>query len=511
MLIASVFSGLSLSSLSVEIGLAILSIIVVRCVYRIYWHPLAKFPGPAYAACFSLSSAIISVLKKEPQWIKYLAEKYGHDTPIRIQPNMLLFPQPSALKEIYWDPKCNTKSGLYGTGVLGPPHLFTTLSGDEHRELRKALGGPAWTIGSLKNNWEERFDYQVQLLVEKLNEKARTKESVVLSDKVAEFAADIMTMVSFTDPFGFVKNGRDERRILTNWREGLDFFGFVGRFKFFQTHIITLPGIAARLLPKITDETGMGWLMAEANKQVSQRESEMSKGKLQEKPDFLQHCLDARMNGEPLSPLQKRAHVTLLIQAGADTTGTALGSTLRFLVMSPEILKKAQKEIEAADAAGLLSTPVKFEEVRQHLPYFVACIKEGMRLNPPATNLFARVVGPEGKRFGEFFIPPGTEITSQSYVVQRHPKFYAPDPDAFRPERWLVSEKKANEMDAASFVFGMGPRVCIGKDIALMELYKLLPELIRRFQFDLVKAGEYVVAGGVAYNKDFIVKVNTRS
>lgn len=61
--------------------------------------------------------------------------------PIRISPNILLLPQPSALKDIYWDPKCNQKMSLYGTGALGPPHLFTTLDSDEHKALRKALGG----------------------------------------------------------------------------------------------------------------------------------------------------------------------------------------------------------------------------------------------------------------------------------------------------------------------------------------------------------------------------------
>lgn len=55
---------------------------------------------------------------------------------------MLLFPRPSALKDIYWDPKLNQKAGLYGTGILGPPHLFTTLDGDTHKSLRKALAGP---------------------------------------------------------------------------------------------------------------------------------------------------------------------------------------------------------------------------------------------------------------------------------------------------------------------------------------------------------------------------------
>ncbi|KAK2735172.1 hypothetical protein FQN55_002262 [Onygenales sp. PD_40] len=509
MLLSSI-ATLSASSVFIGTGVLFVTFFIVRSFYRIYWHPLAKYPGPAYAACSSIPSAIISVLRKEPQWIQHLVKQYGNDTPIRILPNLLVFPQPSALKEIYWDPKCNTKTGLYGTGILGPPHLFTTLDGDEHRDLRKALAGSPWSIGSLKNHWETRFDDQVQLLVRKLIEKAQTGESFVLSDKVAEFAADIMTMVSFTSPFGFVENGRDERLILQNWREGLDMFGFVGRFKFFQTHIIKIPGLAARILPKLTDPAGMGWLMGEADRQVSTREEQIKQGIAIGKPDFMQHCLDARMHGKPLSAIQKRAHVTLLIQAGADTTGTALGSILRFLITGPEQLKKAQKEIKDADDAGLLSTPVKYEEVRQHLPYFVACIKEGLRLNPPATNLFGRVIGKEGKTVDRFFLPPGTEVTSHAYVVQRDPELYAPDPDAFRPERWLVSEEKANELDAVSFAFGIGPRVCLGKDIAIMEIYKLLPELIRRFEFQLVKSGEYVVAGGVAYNKNFIVKAKRR-
>src|SRR5690242_10402833 len=89
-------------------------------------------------------------------------------------------------------------------------------------------------------------------------------------------------------------------------------------------------------------------------------------------------CLDARLpDGSPLTASQKRAHVTLLIQAGADTTATAMGCILRYLVTHPAALTKARAEIESADKAGLLSAPIQFEEARQHLPYFVSCIKEG--------------------------------------------------------------------------------------------------------------------------------------
>jgi cytochrome P450 len=191
-------------------------------------------------------------------------------------------------------------------------------------------------------------------------------------------------------------------------------------------------------------------------------------------------CLDARYSdGSPLTASQRRAHVTLLIQAGADTTGTALGSILRFLATDLAAFAHARAEIDAADKDGVLSQPIQFEETRKHLPFFVASIKEGLRLNPPASNLFARMVPQSGKVIDGHWIPAGTEITSHAYTVQRYPAMYS-DPEEFKPERWMVSEKKNFELEAAQFSFGMGPRVCLGKDIALMELYKLLPEVSLR-------------------------------
>jgi cytochrome P450 len=174
--------------------------------------------------------------------------------------------------------------------------------------------------------------------------------------------------------------------------------------------------------------------------------------------------------------VQKRAHVTLLIQAGADTTGTALGSILRFLVTDPAAFARVRAEMNLAEEHGLLSQPIQFEETRKHLPFFVACIKEGLRLNPPAPNLFPRVVPEGGKVIDGHFIPAGTDVTSHAYTVQRNPSFYE-DANEFKPKRWMEDEKRSFELEAAQFTFGVGPRVCLGKDIALMEIYKLLPEV----------------------------------
>lgn len=84
------------------------------------------------------------------------------------------------------------------------------------------------------------------------------------------------------------------------------------------------------LLPSTSDDHGMGYLMAEADRQVTNRENEIEEGTYKaEQPDFMQWCLEARRFGKPLTGVEKRAHCTLLIQAGADTTGKCISNHLR--------------------------------------------------------------------------------------------------------------------------------------------------------------------------------------
>jgi hypothetical protein len=210
------------------------------------------------------------------------------DHPIRISPTMLLFPKPSAFKDIYRDPQCNTRAGMYDSGALGPPHLVSTIDGEKHRVLRKALSNAPWSIGPLKNAWESRFDDHVSLLIKKLGEHAEAKRTICLSDKVAEFAADILSIVSFTQPFGSVEKQRDEKYLLTNWRKGLTFFGFSGRFRFFRERILRLPIVGFWLLPTTSNDYGMGWLMSEADRQVTMREKQNEEKPFDGRPDFLQ-------------------------------------------------------------------------------------------------------------------------------------------------------------------------------------------------------------------------------
>jgi hypothetical protein len=97
-----------------------------------------------------------------------------------------------------------------------------------------------------------------------------------------------MSMIAFGVPFGSVKNQRDEKNILGNWRKGLPFFGFVARCRFFREDIVKLPKIGLMFLPSMSNTSGMGWLMCEADRQVSAREEEIKEEAPEGEPDFLQ-------------------------------------------------------------------------------------------------------------------------------------------------------------------------------------------------------------------------------
>ena len=66
----------SLSALAL-LGITVTTALAYRIIYNLYFHPLAKYPGPWYAGAFSLSAALISVFRVEHYWLHSLVKEYG--------------------------------------------------------------------------------------------------------------------------------------------------------------------------------------------------------------------------------------------------------------------------------------------------------------------------------------------------------------------------------------------------------------------------------------------------
>lgn len=191
------------------------------------------------------------------------------------------------------------------------------------------------------------------------------------------------------------------------------------------------------------------------------------------------------------------SHSLSHILAGSDTTAASLRSVFYHLCRNKSAHTKLLSEIDAADAAGNLSNPVTFAEAQQ-LPYLGAVIREALRMHPAVGLLLERVVpstgftipasatGPQINK--DIHLPPGTVIGTNPWCLARDTSIYGPDADSFRPERWLeASPEELKMMDRNDFAFGAGARTCLGKNISLLEMYKFVPEVLRRVEFEMVE------------------------
>jgi len=107
-----------------------------------------------------------------------------------------------------------------------------------------------------------------------------------------------------------------------------------------------------------------------------------------------------------------------------------------------------------------------------------------MRLHPGVGFPLERYVPEEGLKVGDVFLPRGTIVGMNAWVVHHDRTVFGEDANEFRPERWIEAEPEELRMMEKCFLsFGAGTRTCIGKNISMMEMSKMVPQLLRDFDF----------------------------
>lgn len=183
------------------------------------------------------------------------------------------------------------------------------------------------------------------------------------------------------------------------------------------------------------------------------------------------------------------------IIAGSDTTSTAMAATLFYLVRNPRALEKASSEVRAK-----FST---VEDVVQGAPlnsctYLRACIDEAMRMSPSVGGIAPREVLPGGITIDGEFVPEGVVVGTPHYTIHHNSSYY-PQPFTYAPERWITGAEATSKMSGGPITdrdvalaqsafcpFSIGPRGCIGKGLAYIELMTTLARVL--FLYDLRKA-----------------------
>lgn len=196
-----------------------------------------------------------------------------------------------------------------------------------------------------------------------------------------------------------------------------------------------------------------------------------------------------------LTQAEASGEALLQIIAGTDTSASTIRTMLLCLMTNPASYAALQREIDSAIASGRISSPIRDSEARR-LPYLQACIRESLRIIPPALSPFFKQVPPRGDNILGFHVPGGTQIGESALALQRNKEIFGEDADFFVPERWLVPEGKEDEATAArlsrmaatvDLVFHYGKWQCLGKPVALMEFNKVFVEVRRSNSYSPLK------------------------
>ena len=124
--------------------------------------------------------------------------------------------------------------------------------------------------------------------------------------------------------------------------------------------------------------------------------------------------------------------------------------------------------------------------------YLRACIDESLRMAPPVLSSPFREVEAGGIVVDGKHLPTGCDVGTCIYAIHHNPEYF-PDPFTFDPGRWLVNtnedgagSKEAIERAHRAFnPFSKGPRSCIGKNLAIMELMSVLATLLYLTEFKI--------------------------
>ncbi|KAF2101842.1 pisatin demethylase [Rhizodiscina lignyota] len=469
-------------------------------LYNKFHGGLNKYPGPSIAAYTNWWRFFDNLGRRTEYTHINLHRKYGDI--VRLGPDCLSFADPKAIKIIYGLNKGFTKSDFYpvqnavskGRRVQS---LFSTLNEAYHARYRRCVNS-AFAMTSLVS-YEPLIDSTMDAFLSQTQKLfANTGESCKFNKWLQYYAFDVIGEITWAKRLGFVERNEDVDGIIAFIDRFLSYAGPIGQMPVLDLLLEKNPirlycqrlGLSNTVFP----------VTAFAQARSAEREPEMAKiranglkdspGRDKKGTDLLSKFVNAQHeNPEFMTDMQVLASTVSMVFAGSETTAISLSAIFYYILKHPRVYRKLMAELDTAAQDGTIAPRdnlgVSWAET-QKLPYLDAVIQESFRMHPAAGLCLERVVPKGGIDILGEHIPAGTIVGCNAWVLHRRPEIFGEDVDVYRPERWLeASEAQLRDMKGTMFQFGAGARTCIGKNISLMEVYKLVPSFLRRFEVDL--------------------------
>ncbi|PWY80340.1 cytochrome P450 [Aspergillus sclerotioniger CBS 115572] len=453
-----------------ELGL----VIVIVHFTRNYFTPgVVRIPGP-FLAKISNVWRFVDVARGRPEvTLDRLHQEHGEY--VRLGPKVVSVANLDALKTGFYRVQQQLAKGK------STETLFTTLDEDFHAKIKRPVSA-AYSMSTVAE-FEPFVDSTILTLFTRLDEFSEKNRAFDIAVWLQYYAFDVIGEMTFGKQLGFLEQGRDVEGIIASLEKTLDYVGKIGQMPWLDDLIRGgSTGAVARFARDRMHE------------RLSQSESKSDDYPGRQR-DFLTRFLQAKTtHPDIVDDTQVFSYTVSNVNAGSDTTAISLRAVLYYTLKHPEILSKLREELRRALQAGRITVPVSWKQ-SQELPYLDAVIKEALRLHSAVGLLLERVVPAEGLQLPSGpFLPAGTIVGVNPWIIHRHTVF-GKEVENFIPERWLRGngesetefQARRQNMLGATLTFGAGPRTCIGKNISLLEIYKLIPSLLLAYEVELTE------------------------
>ncbi|CAE6503614.1 unnamed protein product [Rhizoctonia solani] len=479
-----------------------------------------RFSGPLAAPLSNLWLSRSTSSGHHCETLHTLHEKYGKF--VRIGPNHISIADPNALDAVYGHSNGLLKSEFYEafkSDEMGD--VFNTRDKAVHTMKRKRIAN----IFSSQNvlAFEPRVRGHIKQFCAQLDMRCEqalkgisgfnwdTKDGKAVINCCPQFsylAFDIISDLALGVPFGLIEAQKDSTpaalalvskknvqnlpvmRIITKGGTGAMILGSYPSW----VQKLLLLGTPWHIPDLIARRDFRNIASAAVNTRVNSVENEALEDEGRG-VDLLDKLFEVKNNdGLPLSREEIDSEALVTIGAGSDTTSNSLSALCYYVAANPQVKKKLQQELDSIHPSGEKagsdqSQPpyvlANFDEIK-NLPYLNACVKESLRLYSTLGAGLPRVV-PAGKTLtiaGETF-KGGSVISVPSYSTNRS-SVWGADPEVYRPERWL--EDGSASLNKYYVPFSTGPRACVGRNLANMNLLLVAAAFFHRYDVQLASS-----------------------
>ncbi|OIW22978.1 putative cytochrome P450 monooxygenase [Coniochaeta ligniaria NRRL 30616] len=456
------------------VALAALFCTIAHAIYNLYFHPLAKFPGPFLHRASRLPFIYRMLRGTLPTDVLAFHERYG--TVVRLAPNELAFASHQAWRDIYGHKPGQDelpKSKLFYRNTGMPPSIVSEDK-ENHALLRRLLAN-GFSDRSMREQ-EPIIGSYVDLLIRRLREysvdrDAKDETTGLQQRRKLDMTAwynwttfDIIGDLAFGEPFGCLDRAKYHPWVAA-----------IGATIHSATILLIakLLGLQPLLLPIFKR-------MMKGRKEHGKRTQEKLNRRMEmkvERHDLIEPLLTIK---DELGPERLRINASTLIIAGSETTATLLTGVTYLLLSNPDTFRKLTDEVRSSfksdDEITLLSVG--------SLTYMFACLNEALRVYPPVAGGMPRSTPNGEATIDGYVVPKDTSIAVWQWATN-HRSANFKEPFAFRPERWMHDPRYAGDDLDAVRPFSVGPRDCVGKNLAYAEMRLILAKVVYNFDMEL--------------------------